>query len=223
MLLHKLNLNLRSREARRDIANPYELHSTLCRAFSTPNIKCSAGSFLWRLESSKDCNAHPVVLVQSCKNPDWTRIGVNDWFETIPNIPVDLAAQLSIDSLKAGQKFRYRLRANPCASIQGKRQGLFQNSDQLKWLARKGVLHGFKLPYLSSFALDEMEGFDVMISQEEMIKGQQRNGNVIKIFSVQYDGILTVTDVDKFLFALKFGIGHGKALGLGLLSVVPIV
>ncbi len=34
MFLHRLHFNLRSREARRDLADPYQLHSTLCRAFS---------------------------------------------------------------------------------------------------------------------------------------------------------------------------------------------
>ena len=37
-----------------------------------------------------------------------------------------------------------------------------------------------------------------------------------------YDGILTVIDPDKFMNALQTGIGHGKVMGLGLLSVVPI-
>lgn len=37
-----------------------------------------------------------------------------------------------------------------------------------------------------------------------------------------YDGILTVTEPDKFRDALQTGIGHGKVMGLGLLSVVPI-
>ena len=38
-----------------------------------------------------------------------------------------------------------------------------------------------------------------------------------------YDGILAVTAPDKFRDALQTGVGHGKGMGLGLLSVVPIV
>lgn len=38
-----------------------------------------------------------------------------------------------------------------------------------------------------------------------------------------YDGIFSVTELDKFKEALRTGIGHGKVMGLGLLSVVPIV
>ena len=46
--------------------------------------------------------------------------------------------------------------------------------------------------------------------------------HTIQILSVLYDGILTLTDADRFREALQTGIGHGKAMGLGLLSVAPI-
>jgi len=39
---------------------------------------------------------------------------------------------------------------------------------------------------------------------------------------VLYDEILTVTEPGKFRDVLQTGIGHGKSMGLGLLSVVPI-
>ena len=55
-----------------------------------------------------------------------------------------------------------------------------------------------------------------------MLRGNQHSGNAIRIFSVLYDGILIVTEPDNFRNVLQAGIGHGKAMGLGLLSVVPI-
>jgi CRISPR system Cascade subunit CasE len=62
---------------------------------------------------------------------------------------------------------------------------------------------------------------DVRISQEQMLRGNQHSGNGIRVFSVLYDGFLTVTDPGRFGEALRTGIGHGKAMGLGLLSAVP--
>jgi len=62
----------------------------------------------------------------------------------------------------------------------------------------------------------------VRISQEQMLRGKQHIGNAIRIYSVLYDGFLAVTQVEKFREALRTGIGHGKAMGLGLLSVAPI-
>jgi CRISPR-associated endonuclease Cas3-HD len=113
---------------------------------------------------------------------------------------------------------------NPCVTRNGKRLGLFQLEEQEKWLVRKGFQHGFSLPQLASFAPDENDKkrIDIRISQGQMLKGNRHAGTSVRIFSVLYDGTLTVVDPDKFRNVLQSGIGHGKVLGLGLLSVMPI-
>jgi CRISPR system Cascade subunit CasE len=223
MFLHRIHLDPRCREARRDLSDSYQLHSTLCRAFSVPDRKCAEGEFLWRLEPETDPVGCPRVLVQSRTIPDWGGIGVPGWLAKAEPA-IDLKDRLKLDSLKAGQRFRFRLRANPCLTRNGKRLGLLREQEQESWIERKGHLHGFSLPKIPSFDLSEsaQERLDVRISQEHMLRCNQHSGNAIRIFSVLYDGILTVTEPDKFRDALQTGIGHGKAMGLGLLSVVPI-
>jgi CRISPR system Cascade subunit CasE len=161
--------------------------------------------------------------VQSRTIPDWTRIGVQGWLAKA-DPAIDLKERLKLDTLKAGQRFRFRLRANPCVTRNGKRLGLPRLEEQETWVERKGDQHGFLLPQLAAFDLSEspQERIDVRISQEQMLQGKQRAGNGIRIYSVLYDGILTVTEPDKFRDALQTGIGHGKVMGLGLFSVVPI-
>ncbi|MDA8431296.1 MAG: type I-E CRISPR-associated protein Cas6/Cse3/CasE [Geobacteraceae bacterium] len=223
MYLHRIHIDPRCREARRDLSDPYQLHSTLCRAFSAPDSKCPEGEFLWRHEPETDLDGCPCILVQSRTMPDWTGIGVKGWLATA-DPAIDLKGRLKLDSLTAGKRFRYRLRANPCVSRNGKRQGLMQLQEQEAWVKRKGEMHGFSLPQQASFDFSEssQERVDVRVSQELMLGGKQHSGNGIRIFSVLYDGMLTVTEPDKFSDALKTGIGHGKVMGLGLLSVVPI-
>ncbi|TYO97620.1 CRISPR-associated Cse3 family protein [Geothermobacter ehrlichii] len=223
MYLHRIHLNLRCREARRDLSDPYQLHATLCRAFSPPESKCPKGGFLWRLEPETDALGQPRILVQSRTLPDWERIGVKDWLADIAPA-IDLMDRLNIDSLKAGQRFRFRLRANPSVCRAGKRLGLLRQEEQEQWIERKGQLHGFAMPRFAAFDLTEspQSRIDVRISQEQMLRGRQHSGNQIRVFSVLYDGILTVTHEDKFRGALQTGIGHGKVMGLGLLSVVPM-
>jgi CRISPR system Cascade subunit CasE len=224
MFLHRIHLDPRCRDARRDLADPYQLHSTLCRAFSEPDRKCPAGEFLWRLEPETASDGSPRILVQSRSLPNWDHIGVKGWLAQA-DPAIDLKERLKLDALKTGQCFRFRLRANPTVNRQGKRLGLLRLEEQEKWIVRKGEQHGFSLPKLASFDLSETttEHFDVKISQEQMLAGTQHAGNGIRVYSVLYDGIITVIKPDDFRKALQSGIGHGKVMGLGLLSVVPIV
>lgn len=219
MFLSRINLNLRCRETRRDLSDPYQLHSTLCRAFSPPDTKCPEGEFLWRLEPEID-PLGPRILVQSRAEPDWAGVGVRGWLAKADQ-GIDLTDRLKLDSVKIGQRFRFRLRANPCVKRDGERLGLLRLEEQQAWIERKGFQHGFSVrqPAQSDSPPSQQERTDVLISQEQMLRGKQHSGNPIRIYSVLYDGFLSVTQPEKFREGLRTGIGHGKAMGLGLLSV----
>jgi len=225
MRLHRIHLNPRSREARRDLADPYELHSSLTRAFSATAVRCAPGTVLWRLEPETDAMGNPRIIIQSDAPVDWDRIVSRDWLASSDS-PVDLQARLKLAELSVGRRFRFRLRANPCVTRNKKRLGLMHLAEQESWLVRKGALHGFSLPELEDWAgasasEEALMRPDVRISQAQMLRGQQHDSNEIRIYSVLYDGLLSVVDPPAFVDALRSGIGHGKALGLGLLSIAP--
>jgi CRISPR system Cascade subunit CasE len=223
MYLSRIQLDPKCREARRDLSDPYQLHRTLCRAFSTPDKKCAEGELLWRIEPQGSVTGSPRILVQSKAVPNWAGVGVQGWLEHA-DPALNLMERLRLDSLKAGQRFLFRLRANPCVTRQGKRLGMLRVEDQEAWIERKGRLHGFSLPMSPCFYLSDLprQRIQVAVSQGQMLRGRQSDGNAISIYSVLYDGILTVADPERFVNALRTGIGHGKAMGLGLLSVAPI-
>jgi CRISPR system Cascade subunit CasE len=166
----------------------------------------------------------PKVLIQSAIEPVWERIGIPNWLGAVPDPAVNLTVRLKLDQLQRGQRFRFRLRANPSVVKEKKRQGLLRTQDQEQWLVRKAQAHGFGIPSLESFdLLDEGKARpDVRITQEQMLRGKRRDGTQISVFSVLFDGILIVEDPYKFQQCLAGGIGHGKTMGLGLLSVVPV-
>lgn len=209
MLLHKLYPQLRCKEVRRDVADPYQMHATICRVFSGPHQRCPPGEFLWRLERETDEEGNPCLIVQSRSAPSWSRIGINGWIANEKTQSLDLVRCLQLETLAVDRKFRFRLRANPCVSRDGKRIGLFKSNEQEEWLKRKSILHGFEVS-------------SVVSSQEQMLRGDQHGKNTISVFSVLFDGCLRVADPLLFRQALITGIGHAKALGLGLLSVAPI-
>lgn len=228
MRLHRITLNPRNKDARRDLADPYQMHATLCRAFFPQETKCPPGALLWRLEPGTDAQGYPRVLIQSQAAPGWKKLIESGWL-ALAEPGIDLVQKLVLDSLAAGQIFRFRLRANPCRTTQGKRSGLIHPDAQRDWLARKSGQHGFTLP-----APDTTDYFDfiespagrpypdVRVSHDQMLTGCKHDGSTIRVFSVLFEGRLTVRDPEKFRDALQTGIGHGKVMGLGLLSVIPI-
>lgn len=228
MWLHRVTVNPRNKGARRDLADPYQMHATLCRAFFPPDAPCPSGALLWRLEPEADMEGRPRVLIQANATPTWSALHESDWLASIePGI--NLVQKLGLGSLATGQTFRFRLRANPTKTTKGKRVGLIGFDAQLDWLKRKSEQHGFLLPEPDSADFFEFVEStlgqrypDVRVSQEQMLTGRKHDGVTIRVFSVQYDGRLIVRDPYRFRAALESGIGHGKVLGQGMLSVIPL-
>lgn len=222
MQLHRIHLDSRQKAVRRDLADPYALHATMCRAFCQSDEPLSPGTVLWRLEPERHVGRYAQVLVQSDRHADWQAIGISGW-PSREDPAIDLNTRLQLDALATGRRFRFRLRANPTVTRNGKRLGLLREIDQEGWLVRQGQQHGFSLLPLAGFVpQDELQTrVDVRITDEGMIKGRQHNGNRISLLSVRFDGLLVVDDPVRFRAALAGGIGHGKVLGMGLLSVAP--
>ncbi len=219
-------LNPRSREARRDVRSPYDMHRTLARAFPTPdgvNYRSEHG-VLFRLEPRLQMGAgpshdHPLssatgLLVQSQQEPEWDRLP--SAYLICPVITKAFNPSFSV-----GQPFAFRLVANPTRKVkrpgqpQGKRLALVDTvvengfSPAREWFNRKGIQHGFE----ASFVL--MDTFWLGKHSSDISREKQH----VAIFGVRYDGLLYITDPAKFSDALKNGIGPSKAFGFGLLSL----
>jgi CRISPR system Cascade subunit CasE len=114
-----------------------------------------------------------------------------------------------------GQTFRFRLAANPTKRLRGdgkndgNRIGLEREEDQLKWLSRKSDLHGFRVLAARTAKINQPDGCKV-------VNGKKQH---IRQFAVRFDGILQVTDAEAFSLACRQGIGSGKGMGFGLLSL----
>lgn len=105
----------------------------------------------------------------------------------------------------------------------GKRVGLYKMEEQICWLQRKADDHGFAI--LSAMPFNNRRLKDVIPTKDgkSALQATERiatkDHHDAKFFSVQFDGTLQVTDPERFLAAIQSGIGSGKALGFGLLSV----
>jgi CRISPR system Cascade subunit CasE len=219
MYLSQLQLNYRHKQVRTDLASPYQLHATLCRAFADEDQ--TPPRFLWRLEE----NQTPIVLVQSADSANWEKLEqrYSGYFRETPK-----AGSLLLDHLQHSQILRFRLKANPTITTRDKnnptgdkkkRYGLYKLED-LVGEEKEGVWHP---GWLERQAKKETSGFTLMgftVAQNERIKTyKHKEGNPITLQSVLFEGHLKITDVPKFKHTLAQGIGHAKALGFGLLSI----
>lgn len=207
MYLSKLTLEPQHPQARRDLSSPYEMHRTLTRAFVADAFGLPQ-RFLWRLESGRDAALSATVLVQSDCAADWSVLAAVAGYaaEVQGNKQVDLERLID----RAGGRFRFRLLANPTVTRVGKRHGLTKEDDQKDWLARQGLNHGFELCAC------------LCLGSSRIQTRQSKPGRRITLQSVLFEGVLEVQDVPRLRVAVGTGLGHGKALGFGLVSLARI-
>jgi CRISPR system Cascade subunit CasE len=219
MYLSRLALNPCSAQVRSELARPYEMHRTLSHAFEHGAFEVSraaaeSSGVLFRVDENPRDNTIGV-LVQSRIAPDWSRLTAQMDLRGQPYL-MRLAEVKPINlQLTAGQVLSFRLRANPTKRLppqdgrDGKRVGLYQEEEQLAWLKRKAEAGGFRL-------------VRAQLSRDEKITGEIHQSNQdhdLKLFTVQFDGVLQIADPEQALHTIESGIGSGKGFGCGLLSL----
>jgi CRISPR system Cascade subunit CasE len=207
MYLSKLTLDPMHPQARRDLGSPYEMHRTLARVYA-PDAHTQPQPFLWRLEPGRDPAHSATILVQGNVVGNWSVLDQMPGYavEVLSDKPVDLERLIR----KAGDRFRFRILANPTVTREGKRHGLTREDEQLGWLRRQGGKRGFSLDSC------------LRLGNERIQTRQGPIGRRITLQTVLFEGVLEASDVAHLRVGVRFGLGHGKAMGLGLLSLARV-
>jgi CRISPR system Cascade subunit CasE len=212
--------------------HPYEMHRTLMRAFprvddaKQSNVRQKFG-VLFRTEHSTP-TSEVNVFVQSSIEPDWSFL---DNLKSYLYIPlVDNSYQCkeitnAINKISDGQILRFRLKANPVKRVgkqddplKGKRVELTRHDDQVDWLVRRG--RGIDQGKTGGFDILP----DVKVCAEEKVSGRKKTElgiHQMTHHTVLFEGKLKVTDKRSFIHTLTQGVGPGKAVGCGLMTVAP--
>ncbi|AXE30992.1 type I-E CRISPR-associated protein Cas6/Cse3/CasE [Chromobacterium phragmitis] len=199
MYLTQLRLDARQAAARRDLANAYDMHRSLCRAFAADE-HAKPARFLWRLERHDATQGEAVVLVQSEQPGNW---------QPLSHLLNVASKPLLLDTLvQTDKRYFFRLLANPTVTREGKRYGLQAEEEQLTWLARQLEKSGAVVQHVQRG-----------LSQQWRLR---KPGRLITVQAVRFDGVLAVDDAQKLRLAMASGLGHAKAMGLGLLSLAPL-
>lgn len=252
LYLSRLILDPRSRQVISEMAQPYEMHKTLMRAFSkaSDDTKVKARDefgVLFRADVDDRRNEVKVkVYVQSATEPDWSFLATRrDYLlaDADPPNPACKNVTGAYQQLKNGQILSFRLRANPTkriakvteedSDLKGKRVGLLREEDQIEWLIRKGKEREKGKPGGFEVLMNEVEDQNgdirlvprVSVRREGKQRGRKKEegrSHETTHLAVCFDGLLRITDADAFRETLIHGIGPGKAFGFGLLSIVPV-
>lgn len=215
LYISQLILNPCSRQVQSEVCNPYEMHRTLMRAFPTA-AQGGPGRVLFRLgnQAASD-QAELKVLVQSDQEPDWGWLAESSHY-LLPGFHPNPASKAFEPVFQSGQRLYFRLRANPTVKRRfpgqdkSKRIGLYKEAEQRGWLARKAGQGGFT-PLEVALTAEGNVGGKIHRSTQESYN--------LNLLAVRFDGQLQVIAPAKFLETLGQGIGSGKGLGFGLLSL----
>lgn len=133
--------------------------------------------------------------------------GIKDSWWAVKEIPVHYLEHA---------RYRFSLRANPTKSRtigEGNRKirrALLNREDQLNWLQGKAIQSGFEFSF-SSIQITKVGDYRCTI-----------RGHSALSIGFDFNGVLTVTNQEKFKHAFNTGIGKSKAFGFGMLLVFPL-
>jgi len=183
---------------KRSLNNPYDWHRALWTLF--PDMPQGDSSpFMYRIERMQ-LGRGAEVLLQSYQAP-------NDMSDCVRI----LASKELAPRFSEGQHLGFTLQANPTKKIKDAkdperkvRVPFLKEEEQEAWLQRKfeGVA--------------QLESVLIRTNPPTYFSKRRQGGKVV---SVNFDGILRVTDAEQFSQILQTGIGPAKAFGCGLMLV----
>jgi CRISPR system Cascade subunit CasE len=124
-------------------------------------------------------------------------------------VPLD-CQELDTELIRDG-RWRFELVANPTMRESGSRKRMAIRDDEqvIAWLERKGEAGGFEIETV-------LTDPGYWISQTKPTVAQH-----MRLWCVPMRGVLTVTDAERMRETITRGIGSGKGLGCGLLTINP--
>lgn len=216
MHLTRFEINTARRGARKLLSSPQNVHAAILSAFPAGAAEPSEnGRVLWRVDTAGP--ATHLYLVSPGK-PDLTHL-VEDagWPSTEGWVTKDYTTLL--DRLTAGERWAFRLRANPtrsgrktAESSTTQRFGHLTADQQLAWLTARAAGAGFEIP------VGQLDQLQAAVVHREVVRFDRR-GTQVTLATATYEGALVVRDAGALRRTLTHGIGPAKGYGCGLLTL----
>lgn len=203
---------LAGRAARDCLADIQQMHRLVMRGFPDTDARDARRKFnvLFRVDA---VDRLTQILVQSTTEPDWAELETG-----LLTAPARVRDASPLHGLPVGASLRFLLVANPTRAIRpdGRESRHAMRvpmradegpNGRIDWLTRKAEQSGFRLDRDS-----------LLITGIPLRRGARGKSRVV-IEQCRFDGLLEVTEPDRFRAAITQGIGRARAYGCGLLSV----
>lgn len=227
MFISRMALNPARHGAAELLASPYKMHAAIEHAFPPAESDGDErGRILWRLDAGSGESAVWLYVV-SPRQPDFTHVVEQAAWPTTGTWETKDYEPL-LDSLREGQCWGFRLRANPTRKVLadkgraknnevvGMIQGHVTEGQQKGWLLSRCRAKGFEV------VADNTGNPLLRLSQRSRRSFSHGTAGRITLVTTLYDGILEVTDAQKFERTLRWGMGRAKGFGCGLLTIAPV-
>lgn len=219
MYLSRVLLNDRKRETIRALASPQIIHGAVESIYrrETSEQDEIRKRLLWRVDYVSDkC----YLLLLSEERPNLTSLVHQFGYPDIHGETKDYLPFL--EKLRNDQSWKFRLHANPVRSSprerdkygRGKVFAHITIEQQMQWLMKRSETCGFSL---------KPEEYTVVHTDWKRFKKGSRKQHRVVLRTATFEGLLTITDVQRFRQSLTHGIGRAKAYGCGLMTIMRIV
>ncbi|WP_416445189.1 type I-E CRISPR-associated protein Cas6/Cse3/CasE [Leucobacter sp. HNU] len=231
MYLTRFQINPRRRGAMKLLANAQAMHAAVLHGFPDPS-PTDTGRVLWRLDRVAE---QRYLVISSPAKPDLTHLVEQAGWPALGHGWDTAAMDTHLSGMAVGQRWAFRLTGNPVRALKpedGAKRGKIVAhrtvEHQLGWLSRQAEKHGFELATHEVEAVEAETGNLITgeaqttrVVRSELLRFP-RDGRTVTVQAVDFDGVLQVTDADRFRAALRQGIGSARAYGCGLLTVARI-
>lgn len=195
MILTKINFSYKDVKYNK-IYNIYALHKIIWKIFDA-EVRKEQGERILFADKGMDKDKRKVIVLSN------TPAKENDYEMEYKEVPSNYLMQ---------DLYNFEIDINPVKRIhETKKYTPITNFDEISdWFIKKAINNGFQVGSGS-----------LLINKVTATEFTKDNGDKVTINTANISGVLKVTDREKFINSVRYGIGRGKAYGHGLLQITP--
>jgi CRISPR system Cascade subunit CasE len=221
--LSRVKLNPARRAGRSVLGSPQVMHAAVLASFPGRLADRTPERVLWRLDLG---DGEALLYVVSPEEPDFTHLIEQAGWPTLQTWESRDYAPL-LDRLAVGQRWAFRLTANPTRSRPAKdgapsqRFGHVTVAQQQSWLVSRAVRGGFEVPAVPG---PDGEGRpeNGFVVRNRTVDRFRRGDSTVTLARATFDGQLIVRDPALLRSTLVGGLGPAKGYGCGLITLAPV-